>query len=92
MSEDAYCVAANYVNDKKLLQIAEEQEWEDGDYNMCKAIQEMVEDGRKEGRELVKRVLILYKEGYSVRMISEKLNLNQDEVEEIVSIVREIGA
>jgi flagellar biosynthesis/type III secretory pathway protein FliH len=50
MDEDAFEVTANYAHVDKL-NINMEEYQEEGGMNMCKAILEMIEDGRNEGYE-----------------------------------------
>ena len=49
MNEDAYDVVANYANAKEL-KIVKEQYRKAGKVDMCKAIKEMIEDGKSEGK------------------------------------------
>lgn len=49
MAEDAYDVVTNYANIQELA-IVKEQYKEAGEVDMCKAIKEMIEEGRLEGR------------------------------------------
>lgn len=49
MAEDAYDVVTNYANIQELA-IVKEQYKEAGEVDMCKAIKEMIEEGRMEGR------------------------------------------
>ena len=48
MEEDAYDVVAMYTNSKELVQ-AKNYRREDGKIDMCRAITELIEDGRAEG-------------------------------------------
>lgn len=47
MDKDAYLVAANYIQADELLDC--EKYENEGGYNMCTAIKELIEDGRNEG-------------------------------------------
>ncbi len=49
MDEDAYDMAATYANAEELLAVKKYHE-KDGKVNMCKAIKEMLEDERREGK------------------------------------------
>ena len=48
--EDTYEAVWSYTNTTKLLEIKEEISKEEGTINMCQAIDEIFEDGKKEGR------------------------------------------
>ncbi|MCH5256591.1 MAG: Rpn family recombination-promoting nuclease/putative transposase [Lachnospiraceae bacterium] len=50
MEEDAYDVVANYTNAEELIAAKENYEREDGKVDMCKAIKDLIADGRAEGR------------------------------------------
>ncbi|MBO5278188.1 MAG: transposase [Lachnospiraceae bacterium] len=50
MDEDAYDMAAAYANAEELIAV-KKYHGKDGKVNMCKAIQEMLEDERQEGRQ-----------------------------------------
>lgn len=50
MEEDAYDVVANYTNAEELIAAKEYYEREDGKLDMCKAIKDLIADGRAEGR------------------------------------------
>ncbi|MBS6397776.1 MAG: hypothetical protein KH452_11625, partial [Clostridiales bacterium] len=52
ISDDTYIALADYTGEPGLLKIMEEVKKEGGGLDMCQAIREMVEDGRKEGRRL----------------------------------------
>ncbi|MCH5248697.1 MAG: Rpn family recombination-promoting nuclease/putative transposase [Lachnospiraceae bacterium] len=49
MEEDAYDVVANYTNAQELLATKKYYEREDGKIDMCKAIKDLIADGRAEG-------------------------------------------
>lgn len=49
MDEAAFDVVSNYTRSKELVKV-KEYERKDGKYNMCKAIQDMIEEGREEGK------------------------------------------
>ena len=50
MEEDAFDVAVQYTNATELIEAKEYYE-KDGEVDMCKALTELIEDGREEGRE-----------------------------------------
>ena len=50
MDETAFDVVSKYTNSKELVTVKDYRQKE-GTYNMCKAIRDMIEDGREEGRE-----------------------------------------
>ena len=49
MEEDAYDVVANYTNAEELIATKDYYEREDGKLDMCKAIKDLIADGRAEG-------------------------------------------
>ncbi|MCM1262511.1 MAG: Rpn family recombination-promoting nuclease/putative transposase [Butyrivibrio sp.] len=51
MEEDAYDVVAQYTNATELIEAKEDYYGKDGKVDMCKALKELIEDGRLEGRE-----------------------------------------
>lgn len=52
MEADAFDVVANYTNAEELIAAKEYYEREDGKVDMCKAIKDLVADGRAEGMTL----------------------------------------
>ncbi len=50
MDEDAYDMAVAYTNAAELIAVKEFHR-KDGKVNMCKALTELIEEGREEGRE-----------------------------------------
>ena len=51
MEADAYDVVANYTKADDLITTKKYYEREDGKIDMCKAIKDLIADGREEGRE-----------------------------------------
>lgn len=51
MEEDAYDIVAYYTNAAELIEAKDYYSGKDGTVDMCKAIKELIEDGREEGRE-----------------------------------------
>ena len=47
--EDAYDVIVEYVNAWELLEQKDKVRGKDGKLNMCKALKELIDDGRTEG-------------------------------------------
>ncbi|MCM1047993.1 MAG: Rpn family recombination-promoting nuclease/putative transposase [Clostridiales bacterium] len=58
MEEDAYEVVAQYTNATELIEAKEDYYGKDGKVDMCKALKELIEDGRAEGREEGLRALV----------------------------------
>lgn len=52
MEEDAYEVVTKYVKANRLIQVKDEYRGKDGKVNMCQALEELIEEGRAEGRAL----------------------------------------
>lgn len=52
MDEEAFDVVTQYTNSKELIK-AKEYVLEGGKRNVCKAIRDLMDDGREEGRELL---------------------------------------
>lgn len=57
LDEDAYDVIAEYTNMDDIMEMKQEEQKGDK-VNMCRAIREMIEDGREQGREQGIKVLI----------------------------------
>ena len=87
MEEDAFDVAVQYTNAAELIETKEYYEKE-GSVDMCKALTELIEDGREEGREegilLTKMVFKLYLQGKSSKDIADVCNISTEQVEEIL--------
>lgn len=58
MAEDAYDVVAQYTNATELIETKSDYYGKDGRVDMCKALKELIEDGREEGREEGLRALV----------------------------------
>ncbi|MBS6397413.1 MAG: hypothetical protein KH452_09740 [Clostridiales bacterium] len=56
ISDDTYIALADYTGEPGLLKIMEEVKKEGGGMDMCRAIREMVEDGRRLGEEEGRRL------------------------------------
>ena len=88
MDEDAFEVITTYTNSKELRKQMEQMQLESkkGEKkDMCKAIRELMEDSRAEGRnegirEMTKNLL---KEGVSMEIIAKATGLMKDEIREI---------
>ncbi len=50
MEEDAYDIVVHYTNAAELIEAKDYYSGKDGKVDMCKAIKELIEDGREEGR------------------------------------------
>ena len=95
MEEDAFDVAVQYTNATELIEAKEYYEKE-GVVDMCKALTELIEDGREEGREegrgkgitegieLTKKVYKLQKSGKSNVEIAKECNIEFSQVEAIL--------
>lgn len=51
MEEDAYDIVVHYTNATELVEAKEYYSGKEGKVDMCKAIKELIADGREEGRE-----------------------------------------
>lgn len=49
MEEDAFEVAVHYTNAQELIETGDNYSGEDGKVDMCRAIKELIADGRAEG-------------------------------------------
>ena len=85
MEEDAFDVAVQYTNAKELIETKEYYEKE-GVVDMCKALTELIEDGKKEGREekLREQVEKKLKKGLLVSEIAEMLEEREETIERIM--------
>ncbi|MBO5259187.1 MAG: transposase, partial [Agathobacter sp.] len=83
MDETAFDVVSKYTNSKELVTVKDYRKKE-GTYNMCKAIRDMIEDGRAEGIEQTKienaRNLL---DVLSDEVIAEKIGLSIERVKEL---------
>lgn len=73
MEEDAYEVVTQYVKANRLVRVKDEYRGKDGKINMCQALEELIEDGRAEGRNTAIRdvVIRMVKKGKSDEEIME---------------------
>ena len=77
-------VMSNYTHAEQLIKQTEEHE-EGECYNMCKAIDDLIEDGRMEGRvELIEKML---GKGKSAEDIADLCDLELEEVQQIAERV-----
>ena len=85
MEEDAFDVAVQYTNATELIEAKEYYEKE-GMVDMCKALTELIEDGKQLGKDekLTELVEKKMKKGLSVSEIAEILEESIDKIEEIV--------
>ena len=84
VEKDAYLVMSQYTHSEQLLQEAEVQE-EGGYVNMCKAIDDIYEEGKIEGRAQEREELIirLLGKGKSVEEISDICDFEYEKVQQI---------
>lgn len=91
MDEDAFDVVSRYTNSRELIKIKEYKR-KDGKYNMCKAIQDMIEDSREEGKALGRAYGIEHTKLENARnlldvlsdeVIAEKIGLSIERVKEL---------
>lgn len=89
MEEDAFDVAVQYTNATELIEAKEYYEKE-GVIDMCKALTELIEDGKQEGRALGKdeklreQVEKKLKKGLSTSEIADMLEENEKTIEKLV--------
>lgn len=87
MDEDAFDVAVQYTNATELIEAKEYYEKE-GIVDMCKALTELIADGRQEGMidgiELTKKVYKMQRLGKSHVEIAEECNITVSQVEVIL--------
>ena len=101
MEEDAFDVAVQYTNATELIEAKEYYEKE-GVVDMCKALTELIEDGKQEGREegreegkalgksekLREQVEKKVKKGFSIPEIADMLEENEKTIEAIVTGIK----
>lgn len=89
MEEDAFDVAVQYTNAKELIEAKEYYEKE-GVFDMCKALTELIADGREEGKELGKdeklreQVEKKVKKGLLIPEIADMLEESEETIERIL--------
>lgn len=83
MEEDAFDVAVQYTNATELIEAKEYYE-KDGVVDVCKALTDLIEDGREEGIELTKKVFKLQRLGKSNAEIAKECNIAISQVEAIL--------
>lgn len=90
MDEDAFNVVAHYTNAEELVEAKDYYERKDGKVDMCRAIKEMIEEGREEGRaegrtalmtETALRMLTIGK--YAIDEIANISGMSIDEVNKL---------
>ena len=81
VSTDTCETIAEYLGEPELLERGAEAE---GGRNMCKAIRDLVEDGRNEGIQLAKNVLRMAGEQIPTEEIARELSITKEEVEKIL--------
>lgn len=59
MEEDAFDIVTHYTNASELIAAKDYYSGKEGKIDMCKAIKELIEDGRMEGREEGLRALVV---------------------------------
>ena len=86
VSADTCEAIAEYLGEPELLERGSRAE---GGRNMCKAIRDLVEDGRNEGRnegiQLAKNVLRMAGEQIPAEEIARELSITKEEVEQILT-------
>ena len=97
MEEDAFDVAVQYTNSTELIEAKEFYEKE-GAGDMCKALTELIADGKQEGREegkqlgkdekLREQVEKKVKKGLSVTEIADMLEESEETIEKIVKSLK----
>lgn len=63
------------------------QERDVGGVDMCKAIQDMIRDSRKEGFEQAAKVISLYRAGHSEQSIAGECHIAIEEVRRLTSLI-----
>lgn len=84
LSPDAYDMIEVMSDSGKLQTLKQKYQTNGGNVNMCKAIDDMIEDGRKEGTEngirLAKKVYKLHAQGISVEEIARQCDISVEKV------------
>ena len=90
MEEDAFDVVVQYTNATELIEAKEYYE-KDGEVDMCKALTDLIESGRAEGKEIGKdeklreQVEKKVKKGLSIPEIADALEEKAKDIEKIVA-------
>lgn len=100
LKEDAYDVLSVYSRSNELEIRKKEYETEEG-FDMCRAIREMIEDGRMEGRVegrvegnlfcLINKTVKKRERGMSVEDIADALEEEEEMIERIIVAIMEAG-
>lgn len=89
LEEDTFDLISTMSSSKQLQNIKMECRNEEGGVDMCRAIQEMIEDGRNEGRnegiELAVKIMKMNKEGLKKKEISKKCGISISQVRRIIA-------
>ena len=90
MDDEAFRIVTKYANAKEL--VSKEEYKGEGGHNMCKAIQDLMEDSRLEGREEGRKetIKIFLANGISYEMVKECIKDITDE--ELRAIYKEVTA
>ena len=88
LDDEAYSVIQQYAHSEELEQLEQEVQIKNqgGNVNMCRAITELIAEGREEGREEGKRDLIraMYRNGMSKELLMEMASLSESELDRIL--------
>ncbi len=85
MDEEAFDVAVQYTKAKELIEAKEYLE-EDGGFDMCKGLTDLIAEGRAEGRTEARVSLIKKKldKGQSIEQIAEALEESVEMIEKLI--------
>ncbi|MCM1246628.1 MAG: hypothetical protein NC293_13380 [Roseburia sp.] len=88
LQEDAYDVLSVYSRSKQLEIQKDEYETEEG-FDMCRAIREMIEDGKAEGRIecLISQTIKKRDRGMSVEDIADALEEDEEMIKQIMAAI-----
>lgn len=87
LEEDAYDVICALTGTKELEMVKAKYYQENGGVDMCKAIQDMIRDSRKEGFEQAAKVISLYRAGHSEQSIAGECHIAIEEVRRLTSLI-----
>lgn len=98
LDEDTYNIISVMINQKNLLELKKTNQ-DGGKVNMCKAIEDMIEDGRIEGIlegriegileggiEGIRRQRI---KGYDIKEIADNVSMEEYTVKQIIELIEE---